>query len=682
MRRAASGFAAPGWWQPLASPAAPRRRRLLLLEGHQDRNDKMPVGSAPGQPLAMSATTVAAAPRRPALSFATLVAVLGVVYGDIGTSPLYAFKASLEHFTHHGIADREILGILSLMFWSLILIVTVKYVMLVMRADNRGEGGIVALMALAQRVSVEARTRQVLGLVGIIGAALFFGDGVITPAISVLSAVEGIEVAAPGLKEYVLPISAAVIVALFAVQSRGTRRVGRVFGPVMVLWFVAIGGLGGLQIMHRPSVLLALSPSYGIWICVHYKLVAFAALGAVVLTVTGAEALYADMGHFGARPIRLAWLAFVLPCLVLNYFGQGALIMRDPRALESPFYLLAPDFLRLPMVLLATAATVIASQAVISGAFSLARQCTQLGLLPRMTIRHTSATEAGQIYVPQINTALGVAVLLLVFSFKTSDSLASAYGIAVTGTFICTGILATVVFRRQFKWSRQAAIAVFGFFLALDSVFFAANMLKVVEGGWVPLAIGLVLIALMTTWQRGRELLLARWRQDSLPLASFLARLPQSRILRVPGTAVFLTGNPDYLPGALLHNLKHNKVLHERVLFVTVENLDVPEVGPERRTEVKELAPGIYRVIVRYGFMESPNIPRALEDLRDKGVPFDPMQVSYFLGREMLVPALVPKLPLWRLWLFLVMARNAVSATEFFRIPSDRVVELGVRIAI
>ena len=630
----------------------------------------------------MSTIAVAAAPHRPALRFGLLVAALGVVYGDIGTSPLYAFRASLEHFVHHGITEREILGILSLISWSLILIVTVKYVLLVMRADNRGEGGIMALMALAQRVSADPRTKRVLGLVGMIGACLFFGDGMITPAISVLSAVEGLEIAAPSLKEYVLPICLAVIIGLFAVQSRGTGRVGRVFGPVMAVWFAALGCLGAAEVARHPSVLLGLSPTYAVWICLQYKLLAFLTLGAVVLTVTGAEALYADMGHFGARPIRLAWVYYVLPCLVLNYFGQGALMLRDPKALANPFYLLAPEFLRLPLVLLATAATVIASQAVISGAFSIARQCVQLGLLPRMTVRHTSATEAGQIYVPQINTVLALAVLILVLAFKTSDSLAAAYGIAVTGTFICDGLLATVVFRRQFKWSRGAAVAVFGFFLLLDSTFFAANLLKVVEGGWVPLAIGGALLALLTSWARGRELLLSRWRQDSMPLALFLARLPQSRTVRVPGTAVFLTGNPDYVPGALLHNLKHNKVLHERVLFVTVNNLDVPEVAPEQRSEIEELTPGVFRIVIRYGFMESPDIPRALEELRNKGLPFDPMKVSYFLGRETLVPALVPRMPLWRFWLFLVMARNAVSATEFFGIPSDRVVELGVRVAI
>jgi KUP system potassium uptake protein len=611
-----------------------------------------------------------------------LIAVLGVVYGDIGTSPLYALKAALTHFTATGIGAVEVMGVLSLMFWSLVLVVTVKYVLVIMRADNRGEGGILALMALALRVTTGKRARRILTLAGIGGACLFFGDGVITPAISVLSAVEGLEIATPQLQDYVLPISVVIIIALFAVQSHGTGRVGRVFGPVMAVWFLAIGVLGLVAIAHNPYVLLALSPSYAVQLCLHHDLLAFIVLGSVVLTVTGAEALYADMGHFGAQPIRLAWLFFVLPCLVLNYFGQGALVLGDIKALENPFFLLAPPLLRLPLVILATAATVIASQALISGGYSVARQCMQLGFLPRMTVRHTSTTEEGQIYVPQINSALLVGVLILVMAFKTSDSLAAAYGIAVTGTFLCTCVLATVVFRRQFGWSRVTAIAVFGGFFVIDSVFFLSNALKIPEGGWVPLVLGLALMALMTSWKRGRDLLLARWKQDSLPIASFVGRLPQSRTIRVPGIAVFLTGNPDYVPAALLHNLKHNKVLHERVLFVTVNTMDIPEAGADRRLEVEELAPGIHRVILRYGFMESPNIPRALEELRARGVAFDPMQVSYFLGRDMLVPAMVPKMPLWRLWLFLVMARNAVSATEFFRIPSDRVVELGVRVAI
>jgi len=613
-------------------------------------------------------------------SLGVLMAVLGIVYGDIGTSPLYAFKASLQLFDPARTTQVEIMGVLSLIFWSLIIIVTLKYVFLVMRADNRGEGGILALMALAQRVSVGRHVKNGLALVGIAGACLFFGDGVITPAISVLSAVEGLEVSAPELKFYVLPISVAVIVALFTMQYHGTGGVGRVFGPVMVAWFFIIGATGLMEIVPHPFVLLAVSPSYAVALCVQYKGLAFFVLGAVVLCVTGAEALYADMGHFGARPIRISWLTFVLPCLILNYFGQGALMIRDPGAIENPFFLLGPVWLRLPMVILATAATVIASQAVISGAFSMSRQCMQLGFLPRMTVRHTSTMEEGQIYVPQVNTALAVGVVLLVLAFKTSDNLASAYGIAVTGTFLCTAILAMVVFRRQFHWSRAAAISVFGALFLVDIVFFAANTVKIVEGGWVPLVMGLALTGMMTSWKQGRDVLLSRWKQSSMPLAPFLARLPQSRIIRVPGLAVFMTSNPDYVPASLLHNLKHNKVLHENVLFVTVENEDVPEVSQQRRAEVSLLAPGIQRVILRYGFMESPNIPKALEELTEQ-LNVRVSQASYFLGREVLVPGMAPKLSWWRA-LFLVMARNAVPATEFFRIPSDRVVELGVRITI
>ncbi len=627
-------------------------------------------------------TTLASASSRKAIPAAALLGVLGVVYGDIGTSPLYAFQTSLEHFTQTGFHRWEVLGILSLIFWSLVLIVTVKYVLLVMRADNRGEGGILALMALAQRVARGERTRAMLALLGIAGACLLFGDGVITPAISVLSAVEGLEVVAPSLKAVVLPISVAIIIGLFLIQSRGTGTVGRLFGPVMVVWFLVIGALGLAQIVTHPFVAMALSPSYGIELLIIHRGLAFLALGSVVLAVTGAEALYADMGHFGRAPIRRAWLTFVLPSLVLNYFGQGALVLDHPKAAVNPFYLLAPGWLQLPMVILATMATVIASQALISGAFSMARQSMQLGLLPRMAVLHTSAEEEGQIYVPQINTMLMVGVLVLVLSFKSSNALASAYGIAVTGTFICTGMLAIVVFRRQFHWSRPAAIGAFGGLFILDLLFFIANLLKFFEGGWVPLAIAVVLMAMITSWRRGRELLLARWKSDSLPLASFVARLPSSRTIRVPGMAVFLTGNQDYVPAALLHNLKHNKVLHERVLFVTVLNEDVPEVPAEERSTVTELGPGIHRVIVRYGFMESPNLPRDLAALGDYGIEYDPMQASYFLNRETLVAAAAPKMPAWRLWLFLLMARNAVPATEFFRIPSDRVIEMGVRVAI
>ena len=618
----------------------------------------------------------------PPLRLGILLGVLGIVYGDIGTSPLYAFKASMDHFKQDGVIRWEVLGILSMIFWSLVLIVTVKYVMLVMRADNHGEGGILALMALAQRVAVNTSMRNTLAMVGIVGACLFFGDGIITPAISVLSAVEGLEVAAPTLREYVLPISVGVIIALFAMQYRGTHSVGRVFGPIMALWFVVLAILGIGQIIHRPDVLLAISPWHAVKLCLVYKYLAFVVLGAVVLCVTGAEALYADMGHFGPVPIRQSWLFIVLPSLVLCYFGQGAMLLRDPASVQNPFFLMAPEWSRLALVILATAATVIASQAVISGAYSATRQCMQLGFLPRLTVRHTSNTEEGQIYVPQVNMALMIGVLALVVLFKTSDNLASAYGIAVTGTFLCTAVLAMVVFRRQFHWSRTASVAVFGTLFLIDGVFFAANTLKVVEGGWVPLILGMMLIALMTSWKRGRDLLLARWRQDSMPIAPFLARLPQSRsIIRVPGLAVFLTGNQDYVPTSLLHNLKHNKVLHEKVMFVTVQTTDSPEVPANERATVELLAPGIHRVMLRYGFMESPNIPRALEDLGpDAG--FDAMQASYFLGREVLVPSMAPNLPWWRRWLFLWLARNAVPATEFFRIPSDRVVELGVRVAI
>ena len=622
------------------------------------------------------------ADRAPGLRAVAVLGALGVVYGDIGTSPLYAFKASLDHFKKTGVTSAEVLGVLSLIFWTLILVVTIKYVLLVMRADNRGEGGILSLMVLAQRGVSHERGRKILALIGIAGTCLFFGDGIITPAISVLSALEGLEVVSPQLTEFVLPLSAAIMVVLFAAQSRGTASIGALFGPIMALWFLSIAILGVVAIVQRPYVLWALSPTYGINLILHDKWIAFIAMGSVVLVATGAEALYVDMGHFGRRPIQFAWLWLVLPALVLNYFGQGALVLSDPAAIESPFFLLCPPALRFPMVLLATAATVIASQAVISGAYSTTRQCMQLGFLPRMTVKHTSATEEGQIYVPQVTTIMLIGVLLLVFSFRSSDALAGAYGIAVTGTFICTGGLAIVVFRRLFHWSRLAIITAFGGLLAIDTVFFASNVLKIPDGGYVPLVLGIALLAMMTSWHRGRDLLLARWRADSLRLDSFLARLPQSRTVRVPGMGIFMTGNPDFVPAALLHNLKHNKVLHERVLFVTVQNEDFPEVPQAERSSVIELAPGIHRVVVRYGFMESPNLPRDLAELHPLGIDIDPMQASYFLGRETLVPDTVPQMPLWRLWLFLVLARNSVSATEFFRIPSDRVVELGVRVAI
>lgn len=611
-----------------------------------------------------------------------LVGVLGIVYGDIGTSPLYAVQTSLAYFGKEASRPLDVFGILSLIFWSLIITVTIKYVTLIMRADNDGEGGTLSLMALAQRVTPGAKARWLIGIIGICGAGLFFGDGTITPAISVLSAVEGLEVISPGLKEAVLPLAILVIVLLFLLQRLGTARVGGAFGPIMAFWFATLGLLGLKEIVLYPFILQALIPSYGVRFIIHHDFLAFIVLGSVVLAVTGAEALYADMGHFGRWPIRTSWLFFVLPCLLLNYFGQGALVLRHPQALANPFFHLVPDVLRAPMVLLATVATVIASQAVISGAYSVARQCMQLGLLPRMQVRYTNVAEQGQIYVPQVNTVLLVVVVLLVLGFQSSAALASAYGIAVTGTFLCDNSLAAYVYVRHFNWPVWRTVLVFGLIGLVDFAFFSSNLLKVIEGGWVPLVIGFALITLMTTWRRGRSLLFARWQQDSLPLASFLGRLPQSRIVRVSGIAVFLTGNPEYTPSSLLHNLKHNKVLHETVFFVTVRNLDVPLAPPEDQVRSEPLAEGVWRVTVSYGFMESPNIPVSLEKLKAAGLPFNSMQTSYFLGRETVVPATVPKLGLLRRAIFLFMLRNAISSTEFFRIPSDRVVELGVRVAI
>ena len=643
----------------------------------------LPASSPASSPVTQALADGPAHDAHGRLTAATALGVLGVVYGDIGTSPLYALRASLLHFQDGGIERWEILGVLSLVFWALMLTVTVKYVMVIMRADNRGEGGILALMALAMRSSVTARGRWVVVLIGIIGAALFFGDGVITPAISVLSAVEGLKVVDDRLEHLVVPISLVILIALFAVQHRGTQSIGVFFGPVCALWFAVIGFLGAIEIAREPGVLAALSPTYAVGFFIHYHFEAFIAMGAVVLAVTGAEALYADMGHFGRRPIKVMWLAFVLPALALNYFGQGALLLHEPTAIENPFYLLAPEWFRVPLVILACAATVIASQALISGCYSIARQSVQLGLLPRLVVCHTSATEEGQIYLPQVNFALLVGVLVLVLEFKNSDSLAAAYGFAVTGTFIASSILAVLVLRRNFGWPVWTVALIFAPLVLMDVMFFASTALKIPEGGYVPLMLGIFTFILMATWYQGRQLLLARFRQDSLPLTSYIARLPQSRTTRVPGIAIFMTGEKDFLPGALLHNLKHNKVLHERVLFVTVMTEDVPVVADARRREVSELAPNIHRVLLHYGFQESPNVPRELETLNAEGkIRFETMQSSYFLGRETIVQAAVPKMWQWQQWIFRLLARNSVPATEFFRIPSDRVVELGVRVAI
>lgn len=622
-------------------------------------------------------------PRITPMGAAALLAVLGVVFGDIGTSPLYALRSTIMLVSpRHPPPLFEILGVESLIFWALIIIVTLKYVALIMRADHNGEGGILALMSLAQRVVTKPIVKTGLGFVGVAGVCLFFGDSMITPAISVLSAIEGLEVSIPAASHLVIPIALCVLVGLFCVQSYGTGVVGKIFGPIMFIWFGSLAALGITQIVKHPYILLAVSPHYAVLFILHHGWLAFVALGSVVLAVTGAEALYADMGHFGRSPIRYAWLFYVLPSLVLNYLGQGALLLSHPEAISNPFFLLCPHTLRVPLFILSTFATIIASQAGISGGFSLVRQLVQLGYFPRMRIRHTNADEEGQIYVPGFNWSLMVGALLLVISFESSEALASAYGIAVTGTFLCTCCLALVVFRRQFHWSRWMAFSVFGFFFIIDFTFFAANALKIPQGGWVPLVLGGWLTLMMSTWKFGRGLIRARQKQDSLPVGSFLARLPQSRTIRVPGTAVFMTASPEAVPTSLLHNLKHNKVLHEHIFFVTVENLDQPEVTRGHRIALQELAPNIYRVMVRYGFMETPNLPRALENLKNNGIDFDALQSSYFLSRELVTRATVSKISLWRMWLFMLMTRNATPATEFFRIPLDRVVELGVRIAI
>ncbi|MDG6095479.1 potassium transporter Kup [Acetobacter sp. AN02] len=618
------------------------------------------------------------------VGFAAVLSVLGVVYGDIGTSPLYALRSTIQAISgHHQAQPWEILGIEGLIFWTLILIVTIKYVLLVMRADYNGEGGILALASLAQRATPHLRWRYALGMIGITGACLFFGDGIITPAISVLSAIEGLEISIPAAGDFILPMAIAILIGLFSMQWIGTGKVGAVFGPVMLLWFSTLGGLGLVQIFHHPGILAAIWPYYAIKFTIYHGFLSFLALGSVVLCVTGAEALYADMGHFGARPIRYAWTFFVLPTLALNYLGQGALILEHPQALANPFFLMAPHWMQIPLVVLSTFATVIASQAGISGGFQVCRQLIQLGYLPRMQIRHTNAEEEGQIYLPEFNRFLAVGAIILVLAFRSSDRLAAAYGIAVTGTFICTTLLCFVVFRLQFRWSTAAVCGTFIPFLLIDSTFFSANAMKIPDGGWVPLMLGCAMTLAMTTWKRGRSLIAARRNQDALPMASFMARLPQSRtIIRVPGMAVFMTSDPDVVPPSLLHNLRHNKVLHDHVLFVTVENIDAPEATPGHRAATLELAPDISRVILRYGFMETPNVPRALQDLKTAGLNFDAAQASYFTSRERLVRSPMSKMTHWRLSIFLFMARNATPVTDFFRIPPDKVVEFGVKVSV
>ena len=622
-------------------------------------------------------------PAKSSLSVLALAA-LGVVYGDIGTSPLYAVKEIFGGPHAVPLNADHILGTLSLVFWALIVVVSVKYVAFVMRADNRGEGGIMALMALALRGTTESRRRRAsLIVLGLIGTALFYGDGIITPAISVLSAVEGLEVATPAFKPYVLPITIIVLLGLFVVQRRGTASVGALFGPVMCLWFATLAALGIAGIVQEPHILQALNPVNAITYFEHDPKLAFLSLGAIVLVVTGTEALYADMGHFGRRPIMLAWYGLVLPALVLNYFGQGALLLRSPEAVKNPFYLLAPEWALYPLVALSTVATVIASQAVISGAFSITQQAIQLGYSPRMDVQHTSAREIGQIYVPSVNWTLLVAVIALVLGFGSSTNLAAAYGIAVTGTMVVTTMLAYVVARQVWGWSAVLAGTLFLGFLIIDVAFFAANMIKIPDGGWFPLLFGLGVYLLLITWKQGRILMHARQKEDAISLTTFLEHLPtEGEAPRVPGTAMFLTSNPEGVPHALLHNLKHNKVLHQRVVLVTVEVLDVPRVATAQRIVTEQLQHNFWRVRVYFGFMDDPDLPEALEWCAEHGLQIDMMDTSFFLGRETLIPKLGSRMPLWREKLFITMFRNSSSATSYFRLPPNRVVELGTQIEL
>ena len=614
----------------------------------------------------------------------TLLA-LGVVFGDIGTSPLYAVKETFA--PAHGILlhAENILGGLSTIFWSLMVVVSLKYVVLIMRADNRGEGGIMALIALASTaVKDHPQWRAPLILIGVFGASLFYGDAVLTPAISVLSAVEGLEVGTSAFKPYVVPIAVVVIIGLFALQASGTAAVGRLFGPITLLWFLAIGAAGVHGIAQHPGVLVALDPLHALAFLGSHGVASFVVLGAVVLAVTGAEALYADMGHFGKGPVRIAWFSLVAPALVLNYFGQGAILIARPETVQNPFYLLFPGWALYPMVGLATAATVIASQATISGAYSLTKQAIQLGFLPRLTVVQTSARERGQIYIPGINWVLLAAVLAAVVGFGSSSRLASAYGVAVTATMLVDTLLAFFVIR--FAWGYPLWLCLFatGFFAAVDLAFFSATLLKVADGGWFPLVIGAGMFTVMTTWRKGRSILVDRLRASSVPLKPFLDSMFVEPPTRVPGTAVFLTATPDATPHALLHNLNHNKVLHERVVFLTVEVTDEPWVTFDKRVAVVKLGHGCWRMWLRYGFMNEPDIARALEIASTLGLEFEMMSTSFFLSRETVVA--VSELPsgmaFWREKLFAMMARNAGNAADYFRLPSNRVIELGTKVEI
>jgi KUP system potassium uptake protein len=621
-------------------------------------------------------------PRSSSRSALTLAA-LGVVYGDIGTSPLYVMKTVFDGANGLSLRPESLVGIVSLIFWSLMVVVSLKYVTLIMRADNHGEGGIMALLALAaSSVADKPKLRHVLLMAGVFGAALFYGDGVITPAISVLSAVEGLELAAPTLTPYVVQITLVILVALFMLQKRGTAGIGSVFGPVMVAWFLVLAGSGLVHLIKAPAILSALNPLAGLEFALRHRWIAFVALGSVVLALTGAEALYADMGHFGAGPVRVSWFALVLPALALNYLGQGALLLAHPEALENPFFLMFPQWTLVPMVLLATVATVIASQAVISGAFSMTRQAIQLGFLPRMYIVHTSVKEAGQIYVPAVNAALLLAVLIAVVAFRSSTALGAAYGIAVTGTMMITTFLTFYVLRYSWKFGLWPALLATGFFFLIDLTFFAANLLKIADGGWFPLAIGAIVFLGMVTWARGRDLLAASLRADAIELQPFLENVLAHNPMRAPGTAVFMNAEADLTPPALLHNLKHNHVLHEANVFVTVHTHEVPWVRVGERATTKRLCEKCWTVALNFGFKDELDIPTALEQLGPQGIELEPMATSYFLSRSTILPSLGSGMSPWREKLYANMHRNAASAADFLNLPPNRVVELGAKVQI
>ncbi len=618
---------------------------------------------------------------RSSLSALTIGAI-GVVYGDIGTSVLYAMK-EVFNSGHVPFTAENVYGVLSIFFWTLTIIVSTKYVILVLRADNNGEGGLVAMLALAsQAVKGSPRLRRVLLLVGIFGTALFYGDGVITPAISVLSAVEGLEVLSSEFTRYVVPLTLVVLFVLFAVQKRGTGGIGRFFGPVTLVWFVVIASLGVFHIAHDPQILRAISPLYALGFIFDNPLVTFIILGAVVLCVTGAEALYADLGHFGKRPIRLAWFSIVMPSLTLNYFGQGALLLRNPEAVKNPFYLMAPEWALIPMVVLATMATVIASQALITGAFSVTKQVIQLGYLPRLDIQHTSVRDTGQIYMPLVNWGLFAIIVLAVVMFRSSSNLASAYGIAVCTDMLITTILTFFVIRYQWHYPLVLCLAATSVFFVVDFAFFASNMMKLFEGGWFPLAIGGLVFTLMLTWKQGRNLLNEALRADAIDLKAFLESLFVEPPTRVPGTAVFLTADTGTVPNAMLHNLKHNKVLHENNLFVTVRNHEVPWIGMDRRAEVESLGHNCWQVLINYGFKNDPDLPKALQLVRARGCDLEPMTTSYFLSRDTIVPTIGSGMAQWREKLFAQMHRNAGAAADFLNLPNNAVVELGSKIEI